>query len=597
MRFDLKNKFLLIFIIISAGSIIITAIHEYYFQRSFFIKKIERITLNDLNLATTEIKDLHHWILRDIDLIKSLPDFQEYLNSPLTYLKNRVLQDFISIANTHKIYDQIRFLDLNGYEILRVNYKNHSAYIVPDNQLQYKGHRYYFLKAKNLLKNEIYISPLDLNVENNKIEIPYKPVIRYITPVFDTFGNKKGYLILNVLGCEILKILSNRQKQKFGDYYLINKNGYYLFHPDFNKTFSFMFKDKHHYKFNLSIFNNRESGAIIKNNGIFSSIEILVFKKISLSSNVYWYITHSIQFNSIFPESTTYFKHILILIIIMMFFCFFPAMFFALKFIKPLKELTENAEKVKNGNLNVKVPVYSNDEFGKFCETFNEMIRKLRESEIFKKKIREELTLVEEKERRKIGEFIHEELAQDIAYLKFKIKEIQEKNCIETHEDFKSLEDLTTKIISRIRHTIFELYPAILYKHGLIAAMEWYLPIFTERTGIKVTVNKNLKNELKISKTKEVYIFRAFKELLNNVWKHASAKEVIISIIVDEKIFRLIVDDDGCGFNPDKIFNEKKINGIGLFSIKEWIEDMNGNFVVESNDGNGTRVIIEIENR
>ena len=596
MRFDLINKFLLIFFIISAGSIVITAIHEYYFQRNFFIKKIERIALNDLNLATTEILDLHQWILRDIDLIKNLPDFKEFINSKDFYKKKKILQDFITIVNTHKIYDQIRFLNINGHEILRVNFKNHQGYIVPENQLQFKGHRYYFIEAQKLSKGEIYISPLDLNIENNKIEIPYKPVIRYITPVYDLNGIKKGFIILNVLGCEILKILSNRQKQNFGNYYLIDKNGYYLYHPNFNKTFLFMFKEKPQYKFNLLQFNEKNHGTIVKKSDFFSNFEILVFKKISISNDVYWYIAHSIKFNSIFPESKVYFKHILILIIVMLFFCFFPAIFLALKFITPLKELTEKAEEIKNGNLNVKVNVYSNDEFGKFCETFNNMVNKLKESEIFKRKLREEITLVEEKERRKIGEFIHEELAQDIAYLKFKLKEIQEKKCIETTDDFKSLENLITKIISRIRHTIFELYPAILYKHGLVAAIEWYIPIYVEKTKIKITFNKNIKAKLKISKAKEIYIFRAFKEILNNVWKHAHASEIVISLFIDNEKIRMIIDDDGIGFNTENIFNQKKIYGIGLFSIKEWVEDMNGQFIIESQKGDGTRIIIEILN-
>ena len=596
MKLDLKNKFLLIFIIISAGSIIITAVHEYYFQRNFFIKKIERITLNDLNLAATEITDLHRWILRDIDLIKNLPDFKDYLNSPLPYLKKRVLIDFITIANTHKIYDQIRFLNNYGYEVLRVNFKNHLAYIVPDKNLQYKGDRYYFKNALKLSRNEVYISPLDLNIENNKIEIPYKPVIRYITPAYNTFGEKKGYIILNVLGCEILKILSNRQKQHFGNYYLINNSGYYLYNPDFNKTFSFMFKNRKKYKFDVKLFKNRYYGSIIDKKGFFSNLKILVYKKIQLSKNVYWYIAHSIKYNSIFPESQIYFKHIIILILVMILFCFFPAIFFALKFIKPLKELTIKAELIKNGNLNVKVPVYSGDEFGKFCETFNKMIEELRESENFKRKLREEITLVEEKERRKIGEFIHEELAQDIAYLKFKLNEIQQKNCNNASEDFASLENLTKKIISRIRHTIFELYPAILYRHGIVEAIEWYIPIYCEKTKIKVTFNKNIKSYLKISKAKEIYLFRAFKEILNNVWKHAKANEIIITFVIDEEKVRLIIDDDGVGFDPESIFNKKKITGIGLFSIKEWVEDMNGLFTIESKKGEGTRIIIEIKN-
>ena len=91
------------------------------------------------------------------------------------------------------------FLDSSGMEKIRVNYNKGDPWIVADEKLQDKSKRYYFADCLPLEEREVFISPLDLNVERGHLEKPFKPVIRFGTPIFDSEGNKDGVLIFNYL--------------------------------------------------------------------------------------------------------------------------------------------------------------------------------------------------------------------------------------------------------------------------------------------------------------------------------------------------------------------------------------------------------------
>ncbi|MCB8988600.1 MAG: cache domain-containing protein, partial [Ardenticatenaceae bacterium] len=139
--------------------------------------------------------------------------------------------EFLAFAQARGIYDQVRFLDAAGQEIVRINTdQNGVAAIVPPEALQNKSGRYYFDDTLALSSGELMISPLDLNVENEQIELPHKPVIRYGTPVIFN-GEKVGVIILNVLADRFLSYLEDANSVDV----LVDANGYYLYHPDENK--------------------------------------------------------------------------------------------------------------------------------------------------------------------------------------------------------------------------------------------------------------------------------------------------------------------------------------------------------------------------
>jgi len=111
---------------------------------------------------------------------------------------------------THLDYDHIRFIDLKGYELARVNQTNGVAFNVPEVLLQYKGDTSYMVQSQNLPRGEVYISDFDLNREHGVIERPFKTVARLVTPVFNLKNQKIGFIAVNLKGDQLFaKIKKN----------------------------------------------------------------------------------------------------------------------------------------------------------------------------------------------------------------------------------------------------------------------------------------------------------------------------------------------------------------------------------------------------
>ena len=104
---------------------------------------------------------------------------------------------FFSFSKEIRNYDQIRFIDETGQEIIRVDFDGGRPESIPQKLLQNKAERYYFKDTMKLGRREVYVSPLDLNVENGQVEQPHRPMIRFGTPIFDHLGQKRGVIIIN----------------------------------------------------------------------------------------------------------------------------------------------------------------------------------------------------------------------------------------------------------------------------------------------------------------------------------------------------------------------------------------------------------------
>ena len=134
-----------------------------------------------------------------------------------------------SYSDTRVVYDQIRFLDLDGNEVIRVDYSPEGAYAIPKDQLQNKSDRYYFQQTVQLDQGQMYVSPADLNTENGAIELPINPVIRLATPFIDQIGVKRGIVVLNYSASDVLYQIASLADSSNGYMYLLNNDGYCLF--------------------------------------------------------------------------------------------------------------------------------------------------------------------------------------------------------------------------------------------------------------------------------------------------------------------------------------------------------------------------------
>jgi PAS domain S-box-containing protein len=153
---------------------------------------------------------------------------------------------------------------------------------------------------------------------------------------------------------------------------------------------------------------------------------------------------------------------------------------------------------------------------------------------------------------------------------------------------------ILNETIEQIRNIMVELRPSVLDDYGLNAALKWSINKFAERT--KTTIDyKGIELSKRLPLNIEYTLFRTVQEALHNVAKHAEAKKVIISLEEENNIVKLKVEDDGIGFDINRIKEYKNPSGLGLLSMAERIYFIGGKLEISSEPGKGTSVIINIK--
>lgn len=199
------------------------------FDKQLRVKNTEVREASRIEVAKERVtRDLSS-VDTDLRVIANLPLLRRYLDSENPGQRKELEKDFLVLARETRRYDQMRYLDAGGQEVIRINYNDGKPAIVPRDNLQNKTGRYYFSDTISLNQGEIFVSPLDLNVEHGKLEVPYKPIIRYGTPVFDSQGRKKGIILLNYFGKELLQSFRTViQDSQSHSSMLLNRDGYWL---------------------------------------------------------------------------------------------------------------------------------------------------------------------------------------------------------------------------------------------------------------------------------------------------------------------------------------------------------------------------------
>ncbi len=156
-------------------------------------------------------------------------------NSTYQNWVDRMKITFASMMEVKPYYMQLRYIDEKGNELVRLNSDSKTIKIVPNSELQNQADRDYFSLTMKLKPGEIYVSQFNLNQERGKIEIPYKSTIRHATPVFNTKGERKGILIANSLGKNMIDIVKNINHDNSEQAFMLNQDGNYIYHPNSKK--------------------------------------------------------------------------------------------------------------------------------------------------------------------------------------------------------------------------------------------------------------------------------------------------------------------------------------------------------------------------
>ncbi len=205
-----------------------------------------------------------------------------------------------------------------------------------------------------------------------------------------------------------------------------------------------------------------------------------------------------------------------------------------------------------------------------------------------------ELSLTEERERRRLAADLHDHIGQILALAQIKLGALRQEASPESQAFVKEIRQCISQAIHYTRSLTYELGLPILYDLGLEAALEWLAEQMHEQHGLAIRVQRDYQPK-PLGEPARVLVFRVVRELLTNVIKHAKAKQVDIFIAKEGSRMFIRVMDDGVGFDTTEPGTRTgKSSGYGLFSIRERLSSLGGHLEINSRPGKGTRVSITV---
>ncbi|MGB5423048.1 MAG: PAS domain S-box protein, partial [Desulfobacterales bacterium] len=210
-----------------------------------------------------------------------------------------------------------------------------------------------------------------------------------------------------------------------------------------------------------------------------------------------------------------------------------------------------------------------------------------------------QLTIAEEKERRRIAADLHDHVGHSLALARMQLNGILESDSdLERTILVKDVSNIMLRALQETRSLIFELSTPSMDDIGLGAAIsEWLEEQIEKRHGLKTECSGTIakKHQKTLDENVQTLLFRSVRELLTNVVKHARANTVAVHLGEHDNDISITIEDDGIGFDRNALkSNHRQKGGFGLFSIQERMTNMGGTFDIQSEPGKGCRVVLTV---
>ncbi|WP_334568352.1 sensor domain-containing diguanylate cyclase [Vibrio scophthalmi] len=266
--------------------VLILIVTTYYHSRYQEVKTAAMNTIitqasHQLTYSEREYLNVRNQFVSVVNLLSHSRNLYDYIAEPTDEHKTIVEQSWASVTDSQLWYTQVRYLDRQGKEQIRVNFRDGKSVVVSEENLQNKSQRDYFDYAQSLAKNEIGTWGVDLEIERGEVVYPYRPSLRLLTPIYID-EVETGYLILNV-DVEALASRLNYAPDGLLRPKLANDGGYFLVSDNQQERFGHVIEERKHFSL-PQLFPQawtkmqvKESGSVMENG------DLLVFEKLFLS--------------------------------------------------------------------------------------------------------------------------------------------------------------------------------------------------------------------------------------------------------------------------------------------------------------------------
>jgi signal transduction histidine kinase len=200
----------------------------------------------------------------------------------------------------------------------------------------------------------------------------------------------------------------------------------------------------------------------------------------------------------------------------------------------------------------------------------------------------------EEQERTRLAKDLHDGLGGLLSGIKYSFQNMKD-NLILTPENAQVFErslDMLDSSIHEMRRVAHNLMPETLFKFGLDMALNDFCTAINNSGVLQLKYQSFGLENTKLNHSVSVSVYRIVQELVNNIVKHAEAKLALVQLTVSENLLLIDVEDNGKGFDTDKLKDQK---GIGWNNVSSRIDYLDGKLELNSQPGKGTIVHIEIK--
>lgn len=225
-------------------------------------------------------------------------------------------------------------------------------------------------------------------------------------------------------------------------------------------------------------------------------------------------------------------------------------------------------------------------------DELDQLLVKAQEYQVRLRQMSSQVLTAQEEERKRIARELHDDTAQALTSVLVRLRLLERSLENERlQRGVAELRALTGATLEGVRRLATDLRPPMLDDLGLEAALQSLVQDFSQRWLTRVTFASGRLGRLPAEA--ELVLYRIVQEALSNVAKHANASQVLVRLTRRGRMLRLLVEDDGCGFDVEATKHSRE-SGLGLFGMEERLALVGGTLGVDSAVGGGTRVSAEV---
>lgn len=277
---------------------------------------------------------------------------------------------------------------------------------------------------------------------------------------------------------------------------------------------------------------------------------------------------------------------------------------------KPIRDLATASQGIALGDYSLRVSTQGADEITDLGQHFNKMassielytmeretlVEELKSKEAIRQELLKKVISAQEDERKRISRELHDGTSQSLTSLTLSLKYLSEQDESQHNPAMISeLKDLASSTLKEVHRIAVELRPTVLDDMGLVPAIERFVNSFKRQYRLDVDLHVLNRLESRLPNEVEITLYRIVQEALTNIAKYAQAPNSSIVLEIRPEFINLIVEDDGIGFDVDRILKSAaKENHLGIAGMMERTALLGGKFTIESSPGMGTSIYVRI---